>query len=185
MQTTAKVCPVPENKKNGGTVADFLKKKDIDALYRAHAQELAVYANSILRNPDDAKESVHDLFCDLYRDAEIKPLKNDSIRSFLFVSVRNRAISMLRRVKSEALPDFVADRHNDAERSDDQMTLDAVYRYVRDTANDSAREIFFLRIVHETPWQEISGITGLPLSSAYRLFDNLLADIRQKFPDIL
>jgi RNA polymerase sigma factor (sigma-70 family) len=166
-------------------VPEFLRKKDIDILYRTHAQELAVYANTILRNPEDAKESVHDLFCDLYRDVSDKPLKNESIRAFLFVSVRNRAISLLRHKKSDALHDTIADRHDETERSDAQMTLDAVYEYVRNNANNSACEIFFLRIVHEVSWQQIADITGTPLTSAYRLFDNLLSDIRRNFPDVL
>jgi RNA polymerase sigma factor (sigma-70 family) len=159
---------------------DFLPE-----LYQFHAKELMSFANSILRNPDDAQEIVQELFCLLYEKYSEKEIQRSTVRAFLFVSVKNSALNFIKKSKktvpltdTHAIPDPLYNA------IDNNMTETVISDYVRSALSSLHCELFNLRIVHGLKWEEIATITGIPRSSAHREFETLTAGIRRKFPDV-
>jgi RNA polymerase sigma-70 factor (ECF subfamily) len=170
--------------KNG----DFLSHEDINQLYHAYHRDLVAYARTVLGNHHDAEEVVHDVFCSFYEKTrgETSGIKNSSPRAFLFVSVRNRSYDILRKKSRETVTEDIRTVVDDfTEKTDLQIVIDEVYEYVRNHSTPVSREVFSLRVVHCLSWQEVSDVTGLPISTAHRYFEHLTEDIMKRFPDIL
>jgi RNA polymerase sigma factor (sigma-70 family) len=165
---------------------NILHRDHLAQLYESHARDLVVYARSILRNLDDAQELVHDLFCSLYDKVENDKISTDSIRAFLYVSVKHRAFNLLKKNKKTAeLSDHHALTKSSAESVDDSMILEDVYKYIRTSFSAEKQEIFFLRIVHDLTWKEISEITGKAVSSVHFEFNEMVLAVNRRFPDVL
>jgi RNA polymerase sigma factor (sigma-70 family) len=168
--------------------ADFLSHEDINQLYHAYHRDLAAYARAILGNHHDAEEAVHDVFCSFYEktSGETSGIKNSSPRALLFVSVRNRSYDILRKKSREIASEDIRTVVDDfTEKTDLQIVINEVYEYVRNHSTPVSREVFFLRVVHCLSWQEVSDVTGLPISTVHRNFEHLTEDITKRFPGIL
>jgi RNA polymerase sigma factor (sigma-70 family) len=165
---------------------EVLTQDSIAGLYTRHAKELFLFANSILRNADDAEEIVHDIFCTLYEKAPERKIHNTSMRAFLFVSVKNRAFNVMKRSKRiTSLSDVHADPHNVSESVNDSVSFDEVQQFVRKTFQPYMYEIFILRVVHGLVWKEISEIVDRPLTSVYISFNEMIPVLRERFPNVL
>ncbi len=66
------------------------------ALYDAHAAALLAIAQRILRDRNDAEDLVHDLFVEVWHRASAYDASRGSVRSWLLVRLRSRAIDRLR-----------------------------------------------------------------------------------------
>jgi len=69
-----------------------------DYLFHFHYSGLVVYAMKIVREKTIAEDIVQDLFFKLWRDRE-KLVINQSIKSYLFTSTKNRCLDFLRHQK--------------------------------------------------------------------------------------
>jgi RNA polymerase sigma factor (sigma-70 family) len=164
---------------------EIVTRESISALYQNHAKELMVFANSILKNPDDAREIVHDLFCTLYEKVPEKKLFRNTIRAFLYVSVKNLSLNLIQKKrKSAQLSEEYGTADNQFEKINDRLTGETITNYINYTFSKSQNEIFHLRTVHGLTWKEIADITGISLSSAYREFDAMISQIKRKFSDV-
>lgn len=87
-----------------------LKKNDrsaFDALYWQYAPKLLGFALSYIKSESEAEDLVQEVFISLWQNRHnIK--KEDSLKSFLFMSLRNRVISLIRvRVNRKIYTDYV------------------------------------------------------------------------------
>jgi len=74
------------------------KEKIFDYFFRQYYAMLCFFAESIIRNEEDAKDIVQDCFVKLWHDAAITE-KAASVKSFLYTMVRNRCIDYIRKQK--------------------------------------------------------------------------------------
>jgi RNA polymerase sigma factor (sigma-70 family) len=170
----------------GDAQKDILNRESIAELYEQHAKDLVVYARSIVNNLDDAQELVHDLFCSLYDKVSDKKITTKSIRSFLFVSVKNKALNLLKKNKKESeLSDYQAFTTGMTDSVDDSIALNEVYSFISSSFTPAKREIFSLRIVYDLTWKEIAEITGKAVSSVHYEFNEMVLTISRRFPDAL
>jgi RNA polymerase sigma-70 factor (ECF subfamily) len=83
---------------------DRIARGDVVAfeqLFRRFAAELAAFAGSYVDGDDEAEEVVHVVFCWLWEHRVTLP-RPDSVRSYLFAAVRNRALNVVRDRRTEA-----------------------------------------------------------------------------------
>lgn len=71
-----------------------------EMLFRALYDRLCVFAESYVGSPDAAEEIVDDVFLNLWRGRERLRIRT-SVPSYLFVAVRNKALTQLRRTQLE------------------------------------------------------------------------------------
>jgi RNA polymerase sigma-70 factor (ECF subfamily) len=72
-----------------------------EQLFRQFAAELAAFARAYVDGDDEAEEVVHVVFCWLWEHRVTLP-RPQSVRSYLFAAVRNRALNVVRDRRTEA-----------------------------------------------------------------------------------
>ncbi len=149
---------------------------------------LIAYANSLLRDPDRARDAVQDTFIRLCRQDIAKVEAN--LKSWLFTVCRNRALDMLRkdkriqplddiRWKKIAGPGLQPDEHaQQQERFSRLMEL-----LKRLPENQS--EVILLKFQQGLSYQEIQRITGLTTGNIGFLIHTGLHRLRTILPDDL
>lgn len=101
----------------------LLNNKEIEGLFRAHFEALHRYAFTILKDEDKAKDAVQAVFLNLLEKE--KSIQLQSARSYLFRSVYNQSVNMIRKdnalekrhleymhLNSDAAQEVRADRSN-------------------------------------------------------------------------
>ena len=89
---------------DGQILLDRVGRGDLTAfeqLFRLFAADLVAFAGSYVDSEDDAEEVVHIVFCWLWEHRFTLPRPN-SVRSYLFAAVRNRALNVVRDRRTEA-----------------------------------------------------------------------------------
>jgi RNA polymerase sigma-70 factor (ECF subfamily) len=68
----------------------------VAALYERHASDLFGYAQSVLRNRQEAEDLIHDVFLEAWRRSGDYSAERGSVRAWLLVRVRSRALDRLK-----------------------------------------------------------------------------------------
>ncbi len=82
-------------------IIDSINKGEIDAfhyLYKEYFPPLCIYAKNFTRDKEIAEEVVQDVFINLWEQQGHLNIEN-SLKSFLFVSVRNRCLNHLKHLE--------------------------------------------------------------------------------------
>ena len=79
-------------------VLEMGESKAFDFFFRKYYTSLCFFANSILHDEDEAKDLVQDCYVKLWNSHTIKE-RVDTVKSFLYTSVRNRCLDFLRKKK--------------------------------------------------------------------------------------
>ena len=88
-----------------------LDSSSFEELFRNYFIPLMLFARKILVDEDDAREVVHQVFIALWEKREEIDLAN-SLKSYLFTSVHNRSLNVLRdrkKFSDEELPEVAGD----------------------------------------------------------------------------
>ncbi len=82
-------------------LADLLKtgsRKAYEAFFKGYYQDLFLWANSILKDPDAAEDIVQEFFVDFWEKKRYKSITSN-LQSYIFRSVRNSCLNYIRREK--------------------------------------------------------------------------------------
>ena len=155
-----------------------------EALFHAFYDRLCDFAESYVRSSHAAEEIVDDVFLALWAGRDrLRPLR--SVANYLYVAVRNRALSYLRRGSMErrfaeheeiAQRDAFADRRNDIEDSIRSSELFALAERAIDELPERMRETYLLFYRHGRSYAEIAEIMGVSV----RTVENQLARSLQR-----
>jgi len=77
-----------------------LETQEFDSLFRQHYAALVLYGLKFLREKEDAKEIVQEIFIALYERRSELVIKSNP-KSYLFQAVRNRCLNKLATMKTE------------------------------------------------------------------------------------
>lgn len=154
-----------------------------DAVFRAHYGGLVGLAEALLRSREAAEDVAQDVLLELWRRREALVV-TDSVRAYLFRSVRNRALNELRRVKvakrkepfvrgeSES-PAIGALRLEDAE-------VDAALAAALAALPDPVRETFVLSRQDGLRYQEIATRLGVSVKTVEARMTKALKELRDR-----
>ena len=67
----------------------------IETLFRRHYERMFLTARTLLRNPEEARDVVSDVFAELMESRQT--LDMTRVESYLLVSVRNKCLNMVSR----------------------------------------------------------------------------------------
>lgn len=73
------------------------REKLFDEFFFSYAKGLVLYAKRFVGSEEDSKDIVHDVFVNFWE--KLGSISNDNIRSYLFVSTRNRCLDQLSKLK--------------------------------------------------------------------------------------
>jgi RNA polymerase sigma-19 factor, ECF subfamily len=151
-----------------------------NAMFRAYAAPLATFARIYLGSADDAADAVQDVFVNVWRRAATWECRQ-TVRAYLYASVRNAALSRLKRGRARArasdrllhelgghLSDVLAhavspdDGHDTADPHEARM---AAFERALAALSDKHRQVFLLRWQHGLTYAEIAGVLEIPVKT--------------------
>jgi RNA polymerase sigma-70 factor (ECF subfamily) len=141
------------------------------ALYDSHATPMFALAQRMLGDRRDAEDLVHDVFLEAWRRSSAYDPARGSVRSWLLVRVRSRALDRRRALEvarrhasgEAALAESILPRHPELELISNLTRARA--RQAIDTLPEGEREIMRMACLEELTIREIAARCGLPVST--------------------
>ncbi len=169
---------------------EFFKKGDRETfafIYNQYADELLRYGYHITSNRQLIKDSIQDLFLNLWNNKE-KLSETDSIRFYLFRSLRNRILRNIENHKETVLPDMafytrlaeesIEDTLIETERESQNVLA---LKKAMEQLSRRQQEIIQLRYYHNFNNEEIARMMQLSNQSVRNLLSRSLAQLRVHF----
>lgn len=159
--------------------------ESFELLFKTYYQTLCFYAMKFLGNNNDAEEIVQDVFINIWekRSTTVPPL---SVRNYLFGSVRNRSLNVLKHKK-------IVDRHKSdnlkahLEQSDDELyrEIDLMNKINAqiDALPPRRREIFILSRDYGLKYREIAEKLNLSVKTVEAQMGEALKSLRENLKE--
>lgn len=135
----------------------------------------------ILRNRADAEDAVQDVFLKLLKNV---PTEISNGRAYIFQTVRNTAISRLRRRNFETSTnpeELLPLLRNDEAEDGGSDSVAEQFEELMEELDDEEREIFTLHVDAELGFREIAKMTGLSTASVFRRYRSAIRKLRSSF----
>lgn len=155
----------------------------LEDLYARHAPACLALARSILRDRDYAEDAVQEAYLDVWRHAARFDSRRSSVRSWLLLVTRSKAIDRVRhedRRRAAALPEGhdCADERRGPEAHAVVAVLATEIRAVLSGLPAAKREALVLAYWGGYTQREIAGLTGAPLGTVKSRMLHAMLDLR-------
>ena len=161
--------------------------QQLETVFRKFRPGLVAYANTIVNNADDSEEIVHDVFLSYCNGGQFREIQDDnSLKSYLFTSVRNRSLNHIRKAKVDYndLPD------NDIYLDTDPGIVEAIavkeiqekLNYLIDQLPTKCRQVFIMSRNYELSHKEIAELLDITPKTVENQIAIALKFLRNYFP---
>lgn len=155
------------------------KEKKFEEVFRAHFKELHRYAFKILQDAEAAEETVQQVFLKLWeRDKQLDI--HTSIRSYLYRSVYNECINLLKReqhkMKYQVYQEY--NRRDDAYSQQNDRELRQQLHEALQQLPEKSRLVFEMSRFRELKYQEIANELTLSLKTVEGHMSKALRHLR-------
>ena len=163
------------------------KMIDLAEIYKEYRQGFFSLAMSVTRNAAEAEDAVHDAFVKLAsKDIQIK----GQAVPYVFAVVRNAALDRLRkRKKIVDVPEFIFDEQLSEEKAPglslQERERDFIIRKELEKLDEPQREVIILKLFSGLTFEEISEITGEPLSTVSSRYARTLKSLKYKMESLV
>lgn len=157
-----------------------LDSSSFEELFRSYFTPLMMFARKILVDEDDAREVVHKVFIALWEKREKVDLTT-SLKSYLFTSVHNRSLNVLRdrkKFSDEELPDLAGDW--DVSTQIESMELEEKIREAIQSLPEKCRQVFELNRFEGLKYSEIAQQLGISVKTVENQMSKALKILREK-----
>ena len=157
-----------------------LEGRNFERLFRDFFPPLMAFARKILVDEDDAREVVHQVFIKLWEKRNELDLST-SLKSYLFTSVHNRSLNVIRDRKKFAsgeVPDVAGEW--DVSAQIESMELEGKIREAIDSLPDKCREIFELNRFEGLKYGEIARQLDISVKTVENQISKALKILREK-----
>lgn len=171
-------------------ILDRIKKHDKETfrfLYEYYFTKIVLFAESYLYDEEEARDLVQDLFFHLWDHSEALHVTT-SIKSYLFTSVRNRCLNILRDRK-------IRDEHNNKlfeaqlfSGTEDVVIDEEIQQRLQealDSLPDKCREIILLKVVEGKKNKEIANQLNIAETTVKTQVQRAYRMLREKLIPIL
>lgn len=150
-------------------------------LYARYAASLRSAAVRLVRDPAQAEDLLHDVFCEAWRSAASYEPARASVRTWLLIRLRSRAMDQLRQLRQIRQRHRAAQRTHKMAQGGELLTDSAEGRYLalamgREVERLPAAQRRLLELVffHELPLPEVAAELGWPLGTVKSRLHRLL-----------
>jgi RNA polymerase sigma-70 factor, ECF subfamily len=152
---------------------------DLERLYDEHSESLYRYAYAITGRREDAEDAVQDVFARV-SDSNPTFTNVDNLRFYLLASVRNAAVSLLRKRKRRNEQDFACRIDIDDHHADDcQASVSSiVLRDAFETLPAEQKEVVVLKVYEGMTLAEISKAVGASIGTVSSRYNYALRKLR-------
>lgn len=159
----------------------------LETVFRKFRPGLVAFANTLVNNPDDAEEIVHDVFLSYWNGGQFREIKDDnSLKSYLFTSVRNQSLNHIRKSKVDYndLPD------NDIYMDTDPGIVETIaakeiqekLAFLIEKLPGKCRQIFIMSRNYELSHKEIADLLDITPKTVENQISIALKFLRNYFP---
>lgn len=141
-------------------------------IYEHYWKRLYNYTYNILQDEGLAEDCLHDVFTNIW--VKRSQLEIDNLKSYLFNACRNKAISLMRKVKFSPFQEEVVEQLGYLPEVESKLEMDDIENEIREATRslpDRCREIFMMSRFEHLTIQEIA----VRLNISTRTVENQLA----------
>jgi RNA polymerase sigma-70 factor (ECF subfamily) len=164
------------------------KEYAFDYFFNYYYPGLCVFAQKIVALPEQqAKDIVQDVFVKFWNDRERLDIRT-AIRSYLFVSVRNRCMDVLRKKNRSIQMKEISDGHEVADESFETYILSELENLFNRSLGklpERCREVFELSRLHGLKNREIAEKLNLSEKTVENQMTKALRVLREELKDYL
>lgn len=159
------------------------ENKAFDFFFRKYYTSLCYFANSILRDEEEAKDIVQECYIKLWNSQTINE-RAETLRSFMYTAVRNRCLNFLKRKKIIKKAQFqLLKSNNDLEYFDEAAFAEMMRRIVNYTEDlpSQMQQVFKLYYIEGKKYTQIATELKSSPEAVRKQKTRALNFIRQKF----
>jgi RNA polymerase sigma-70 factor (ECF subfamily) len=161
-------------------------KGALEHIYRDHAAVLLKYGRKFMPDAQLVEDCIQDLFIELW-DARQRISATDSIRKYLFVSLRRKIVKTLDRQVKKIASEEPEERHFQADFGIDQLLIqnemdaerESKLKVAMAALSERQREVLYLKYFADMDYNQIGEIMELNYQSARNLSHRALESLRQ------
>jgi RNA polymerase sigma-70 factor (ECF subfamily) len=168
--------------------------KAFDAMFVAYADPLCAYVYGLLRSRDDAQEVVQDLFLWIWEHRTGWDVPGE-LRTYLYRSARNRAISRMRhrrvqhlfRLRSASTDSLDAIPRSVLPEAQDRLEADELSRAIAlalEALPERCRQVFLLSRQHHMSYAEVAQVMQISPKTVENHMARALAGLRAALGDL-
>ena len=135
-------------------------------------------AFSMVENADDAKDAVHQVFAQIWRN---KPrVADDSIRGYMLAATRNQCLHLLRsRQLQRQMEEELQQEITASENEEREELLQQLRQVIDNNLTEQDRRVLSLHYDEELTYAETASVLGISASAVNKHITRSLAKIRQ------
>jgi RNA polymerase sigma-70 factor (ECF subfamily) len=159
--------------------------KKFETLFKDHFSSLCGFAMKYVRDSDEAKGIVHEVFVGFWEKFESLP-SDTNYRSYLYTSVRNRCLNYIRDRKKHVMLDVVrehefATENTETETEELSKAIDAGI----ESLPEKCREIFELNRIEGLKYAQIAEKLGISIKTVEAQMSKALSVLRGHLKEFL
>lgn len=174
-----KKIPAPEVRFSAVVVSyQRMTKNEIEQIFKRHYAAMYRLAMLILRNEDDARDIVHDVF-----EALFSLDKTDVSGAYLLSSVRNRCLNHIRGLSSRRRIEMhyaVIEEEFAGDGWPDDETIALIQLTVAQDLSEATRRVVKLRFAEGKRYREIASSLGISEVAVYKHLRHAIDVLRKK-----
>jgi RNA polymerase sigma-70 factor (ECF subfamily) len=155
-------------------------KQEFERLFKDNYPHMYRLAFSMVENADDAKDAVHQVFAQIWRN---KPQVSDgNMRGYLLAATRNQCLHLLRQRQLQR--EMEAELQQAAQDSVDEEReelLQQLRQVIDNNLTEQDRRVLSLHYDEEMTYAETATVLGISASAVNKHITRSLAKIRQSF----
>ena len=165
-------------------ICDYLKQRDrkgIKLLFEVYYRPLVLWADTFLSDISKSEDLVQDFFVKLWEQELGYYLQPDTLKSYLYTSIRNRALNLLDKNDPLRLAYELEPEDRIWEEYDDN--LDQMFRQVEiamDRLAPRSREVVELVYLKNMKYKEVATLLNISLATVKTLLVNALKNLRKE-----
>ena len=161
-------------------------KQSFELLFRTYYASLILFARTYIPDQDDCEEIVQGFFLKLWEDRSKINITN-SVKSYLFSSIRNRCLNQIKheKIKQEYQNQVMNSPADELSISNYFIEPDLIEK-INNCINElppRRKEIFILSREHGLKYREIADQLGISIKTVETQMGHALQELREKLKD--
>lgn len=153
-------------------------KQLIETLFRRHYRRMLLTAQTLLRNPEEARDVVSDVFTELLEsDLRLDPVRTES---YLLVCVRNKCLNLVKHWMIEERAQEQIPR-NTIDEDYTELPLDDILRYIEHDLTPRSREVMLRRYGDNQKYEEIADDLSISRIAVYKHIAQGITKLKKHF----
>lgn len=150
----------------------------IETLFRQYYERMILTARTLLRDSEEARDVVSDVFAELMESRQALDMKR--VESYLLVSVRNKCLNLVsrrmvaERVRQQLPKDTIGEDYT-------ELPLDDILNYIDQHLTPQTRIVMMKRYGENRKYNEISEELGISRIAVYKHITQALTKLKKQF----